>query len=61
VLSSFERTPPETYSYPTENNFTIMQVYFADSQKTQPMIIIYKIPEEFYEDKAINAIESSLF
>lgn len=45
MVSGIERTFDYTYSYPQENNLTVAQAYFSDSQKTQPIIIIYEFPD----------------
>jgi len=42
VASAFERSHDWYYKYPIENNLTIAQAYFADQQRTQPLLIIYQ-------------------
>jgi len=43
VVSMVQNSPPWTYTYPQENNLTLVEVYFADVQQTQPLLIIYKM------------------
>jgi len=59
MVSAFEPTANWTYTYPQENNLTIVQAYFADAQKTQPLIIIYGFPKNFNLNKA-NLQKSSI-
>jgi hypothetical protein len=42
-LSMFEYHNPWVYSWPTTNNYTdAVKMYFADAQKTQPLLIVYR-------------------
>ncbi len=43
VVSMIQNSPPWTYSYPQENNLTLVEIYFADAQQTQPLLIIYRM------------------
>lgn len=43
IVSIFESHENWMYSFPQEHNFTVVQAYFADSAKTQPILIIYHI------------------
>ena len=42
MVSVFERSADWFYSYPEEKNLKIVNGYFADEQKTQPVLIIYE-------------------
>jgi len=43
MVSIVQNSPPWTYTYPQENNFTPVEAYFADIQQTQPLLVIYRI------------------
>ncbi len=43
IISSFELHPDWAYTYGQKNNLTIANIYFADKEKTQPVLIIYNI------------------
>ena len=42
MISLLERSPEWAYAYPEENKLSTVQAYFADAEKTQPLLIIYK-------------------
>jgi len=44
ILSIFEPHEKWTINYPQEENLSIVHVFFLDSQKTQPSLIIYNMP-----------------
>lgn len=50
MVSVFERHENWMYSFPQENNFTIAQAYFADASRTQPILIIYEIQNETFNN-----------
>lgn len=43
MVSVIQKSADWSYSYPQENNLTLVQAYFADAQQTQPILIIYKM------------------
>lgn len=43
MISAYEKSPEWTYSYPQENNLTVVRAYFFDQAQTKPMVVIYKI------------------
>lgn len=45
MLSGFEQGPEWSRSYPQKKNLSIANVFFIDPAKTQPVVIIYNIPE----------------
>ena len=42
-LHTYEYHPDWAYSYPQENNLEIVQAYFADSEKQNLMLAVYKL------------------
>lgn len=42
ILSAFESLPEWLRSYPQEKNLTAINVFFMDSAKTQPVVVVYK-------------------
>ena len=45
MLSGFEQGPEWSRSYPQRKNLTVANVFFLDSAKTQPIVILYNMPE----------------
>jgi 4-amino-4-deoxy-L-arabinose transferase-like glycosyltransferase len=43
MISTMQKSRDWSYSYPQENNLTLLNAYFADAQQTQPLVLIYKI------------------
>ena len=43
MISSFEHHPEWTYTFSQGKNLSVVQAYFSDSAKTQPVLIIYKL------------------
>ena len=46
IISAFEGHPDWVYSYPEENNLKPVQVYFADAERTKPLLVIYELISE---------------
>jgi len=43
IVSAIQSSPEWTYTYPQENNLTIIQAYFADQAQQQPILVIYRL------------------
>lgn len=43
MISLVQKSPDWTYSYPEENNLTVVNAYFADAAQQQPILIIYRL------------------
>jgi 4-amino-4-deoxy-L-arabinose transferase-like glycosyltransferase len=43
MVSLIQRSPDWTYSYPQNNNLTLVNAYFADQAQQQPILLIYKL------------------
>lgn len=43
MISLIQRSADWSYSYPQENNLTLVNAYFADLEQQQPIILIYKL------------------
>jgi len=43
IISIIQKSADWSYSYPQENNLTIVNAYFADVQQTQPLLVIYRL------------------
>ena len=43
LISMIQQSPEWTYSYPQEESLEAIQVYFADYEQTQPVLVIYKL------------------
>ncbi len=50
LVSAFEGHQEWMYSFPQEHNFTVVQAYFVDASGTQPILIIYKIKNETFDN-----------
>jgi 4-amino-4-deoxy-L-arabinose transferase-like glycosyltransferase len=43
MVSAIQKSAEWSYSYPQNNNFTLVNAYFADAQQTHPLLLIYRL------------------